>query len=354
MSVAAAPSAFQPIATDGEIAAINLESARRRAWARFTRDPGLPGVAESLVDMERLRLQYAGDVEALDRLETLAARFATADRSFRAALVQAEVASTGHRFADARSHLACAQNLGAPRDDVDRQALAIDQACSVALDKVLDARRRLVAESGRLEDLVPLGALLADLERFAEADAVYRQAFAAFDGASPFPPAWVCFQLGMLWGELVPAPDLDLAARWYRHAIGYVPGYVRARVHLAEICARQDLPAQAEALLLPALASSDPEVPWRLADVLAAQGRHAEAALQRGAARQGFERILGSHLLAFADHGAEFYAGSGNDPARALELARANVANRPTPRAVGQMQSLSQRAGTTSTPTSTR
>ena len=28
-----------PRATDGKIAAINLESARRRAWARFAQDP---------------------------------------------------------------------------------------------------------------------------------------------------------------------------------------------------------------------------------------------------------------------------------------------------------------------------
>jgi tetratricopeptide (TPR) repeat protein len=341
--MSAAPATIEPAATDGEIAAINLESARRRAWCRFTQDPGLPGVAEALVDMECLRLQYAGDVEALDRLETLAARFADADHSFRAALVQAEVASTGHRFAAARRHLAGAQALSAPRADVDRQVLAIDQACGVELDKILDARRRLAAESGRLEDLVPLGALLADLGRFAEADAAYQQAFQVYGGASPFPLAWVCFQLGMLWGELVPVPNLDHAARWYGRAIGYVPSHVKARVHLAEICAQQDRLAQAEALLLPALASGDPEVPWRLADVLTAQGRRTAAALQLGAARQGFERILARHLLAFADHGAEFYAGSGNDPGRARALARANVVNRPTPRAIGQMQAITAR-----------
>ena len=42
---------------------------------------------------------------------------------------------------------------------------------------MLAARRRIATASGRLEDLVPLGAVLADLERFTEADAVYRQAF---------------------------------------------------------------------------------------------------------------------------------------------------------------------------------
>jgi hypothetical protein len=43
-------------------------------------------------------------------------------------LVQAEVASTVHRFADARDHLARAASLGAPREEIDRHLLSIDQA----------------------------------------------------------------------------------------------------------------------------------------------------------------------------------------------------------------------------------
>src|SRR5262249_56974564 len=38
------------LTTDGEIAAINLESARRSEWARFERDAQLPGVAEAVVE----------------------------------------------------------------------------------------------------------------------------------------------------------------------------------------------------------------------------------------------------------------------------------------------------------------
>jgi hypothetical protein len=40
------------------------------------------------------------------------------------------------------------------------------------------------------------------------------------------------------------------------------------------------------------------------------------------------------------DAAAEFYAGSGNDCCRALELARANAENRPTRRAVGQVHEI--------------
>ncbi|MET4444633.1 hypothetical protein ABIB75_002908 [Bradyrhizobium sp. GM2.2] len=329
-----------PSATDGEIAAINLESARRGAWARFVQDPRLPGVPEEIVDSERLASQFLGDLDVPDRLDVLALQFARADDSFRATLVQAEVASAAHRFDDARGYLARAAQTGAPREAIERQALAIDQACGVGLDAVLAARRGFARASGRLEDLVPLGALLADLERFAEADTVYRQAFLSYDDVSPFPLAWVCFQLGMLWGELVPAPDPALAAVWYRRAIAYLPGYVKARVHLAEIYASQDRTGDAEALLLPALLSRDPEVNWRLADVLTAQGRFEEAERQLDAARSAFDHLLQSNLLAFADHAAEFYAGSGNDGRRALELARTNVANRPTRRAVKQADAI--------------
>jgi tetratricopeptide (TPR) repeat protein len=329
-----------PSATDGEIAAINLESARRGAWARFAHDARLPGAAEAIVYNENLAAQFLGDLDALDRLQALASQFARADDSFRSVFVQAEVASTVHRFAEARSHFARAALMGGPRDEIDRHVLTIDQACGVKLDAVLAARRRIATASGGLEDLVPLGAVLADLERFAEADAVYQQAFYSYGDVSPFPLGWVCFQLGMLWGELVPVPDPHRAARWYQRAIAYVPGYVKARVHLAEIYASQVRTSDAEALLLPALSSGDPEVRWRLADVLIAQERFEEAKTQLDAAQFGFESLLGRHLLAFADHAAEFYAGSGNDWRWALELARVNVANRPTRRAVNRAHAI--------------
>jgi TPR repeat protein len=333
-----------PLATDGEIAAINLESARCRAWGRFAQDPRLPGVAEAIVDQERLSAQFLGDLDALDRLDVLASEFSRLDDSFRVALVHAEVASTVHRFDDARSHLAHAAQTGAPDEEIERQALTINQACGVKLNEVFDARRRIAMASGRLEDLLPLGAVLADLEQFAEADAVYRQALFAYNDISPFPLAWACFQLGVLWGELVPVPDPNLAASWYRRAIAYLPGYVKARVHLAEIYASQGQTEDAEALLLPVLSSRDPEVRWRLADALTAQERFEEAATQLEAARFGFDQLLERHLLAFADHAAEFYAGSGNDRRRAFDLARANVANRPTRRAVKQARAIALNA----------
>jgi len=333
-----------PRATDGEIAVINLESARRGAWARCTREPRLPGAAEAIVYEENIAAQFLGDLNALDRLTDLASQFSRADNSFRAALVQAEVASMVHHFAEARDCLARAASLGAPYDEIERHLLSIDQACGVEVDVVLAARRRMATVSGRLEDLVPLGAVLADLGCFAAADAAYRQALCSYSDVSPFPLAWACFQLGILWGELVPEPDPDRSRFWYRRAIVYLPCYVKARVHLAEIFISQEQAANAEALLLPVLRSQDPEVQWRLADALTAQKRFDEARARLRAAQVGFEDLLGRHLLAFADHAAEFYAGSGNNNNRARELARINVANRPTRRALEQARAIALNA----------
>jgi tetratricopeptide (TPR) repeat protein len=235
--------------TDGEIAVINLESARRRSWNRFFVDPLREEVAETVVEQEQLTAQFVGDVQALDRLEALVGQLAQVEAaSARAALIQAQVASMMHRFADARHFLARADIGGALSADVNRVLLNVDQACGANLDKVLDERRETARKFGRTEDLVALGALLADLREFTDADRIYGQALEVYRDVSPFPVAWVCFQLGMLWGELVPEPQTARAARWYRTAIDCLPSYTKARVHLAEIYSSSGRASDAEAL----------------------------------------------------------------------------------------------------------
>lgn len=331
--------------TDGEIAIINLESARRRSWSRFFEDPTRNEVAETIIEHEQLTLQFVGDVFALDRVALLAAQLVQADAaSARATLIRAQVASMAHRFSEARQYLVRAEFGGVPTEDIDRLRLNIDQACGSNLDNVLDVRRRIANESHGLEDLVALGSLLADLHDFAAADRTYKDALRAYQDVSPFPVARVCFQLGVLWGELAPEPDFSRAAQWYRRAIAVLPMYVKARVHLAEIYSFEDSMSEAETLLRPVIAIGDPEVEWRLADVLAAQGKFEESEARMKAARSGFESLLERHLLAFADHGAEFYAGSGNDCRRALALARINADNRPTLRALEQVHDIATSA----------
>ena len=151
--------------------------------------------------------------------------------------------------------------------------LAIDQATGENLPAVLAARRERAAKPGAWAELLPLGALLADLGEFDEAESTYLRALREYPDVSPFALAWACFQLGVLWGECIPWPQPQRAAQWYRSAIDYLPCYVKARVHLAEICLDDGDAAAAHELLEPVLASGDPEVHWRMADVAAAMGR---------------------------------------------------------------------------------
>ena len=347
MSWVPAPNLVEmPPATAGELAVINLLSSLQRAWDVLGRWPDRLSAAERVVGEEQLRAQFLGDVTALDRLTCLASELFRNNPEFTSTLlIAAQVSALVHRFADAKMHLAEAHNHGAPVDATSRVLLSVKQALGEDLQEVLKARRQIAETSSELQELVPLGALLADLGEFEEADRTYLRAIQHYRDVSPFALAWVCFQLGVLWGETVPRPQSRRAANWYEHAIGYLPSYISARVHLSEIYLDDGDLEGAEALLAPVVDSGDPEVNWRLSEVLEAQSKPVEADVQRNAARSGFESLLTRHELAFADHAAEFYLSSGADPQRACDLARVNLANRPTRRAFELAQVAALRAG---------
>ncbi len=334
MTLAAVALQDYPLATAGEIAVVNHESSLERCWRVFRRWPDRPGTVEQIVDEEKRRVQFLGDATALDRLAALSSELlARQPLALRTYLIAAEVASTRHHFAEAGAHLVKAEALGAPQVLLTQLRLPLDHALGENISATLATRRERAEATEAIQDLVPLGALLADLGEFDEADRTYVSAIQGYRDLSPFPLALACFQIGALWGETVPEPELYRAAHWYRQAIAYLPAYTHARVHLAEIYLELGKLEDAEALLRPVLESGDPDVGWRLAEVLAAQARDQEAAREREAARAAFETLLARHELAFADHAAEFYLSVGADAARACDLARSNLANRSTLRA---------------------
>jgi tetratricopeptide (TPR) repeat protein len=322
------------MATAGDLAIRNHESFLDRCWYVLRRSPDRHGTAEQILEEERRRINFLGDVSALDRLVTLASELcAERPSSPDTHLIAADVASLRHQFAEARKHLDEAAQREAAEEQSSRIKLAIEQAIGENLPGVLARRQEIAETTQALQDLVPLGALLADMGEFEQANRAYERAIWQYRDVSPFALAWVCFQSGVLWGETVPEPDRDLATDWYRRAIAYLPAYARARVHLAEIHLDAGEYQSAEELLLPVVGSGDPEVSGHLAEATAAQGRAEDAQRHLNAARQAFETLLANHELAFADHAAAFYLGSGADIPRACRLARLNLANRPTLRA---------------------
>lgn len=337
---------FLPEATDGELFTINMQSSLAHQWFLFQRYPEKPGVLDSILDGESAMAQFFGDYAALDRLEGLANALLLAKPDEASShLLAARVHSERHHFLQAKEHLSYAKALGAKSQDVLRIQLSIQQALGEDLEAILAQRESMVQQSSVVENLVPLGALLADLGHYDAAHDAYLEALRASDGLSPLGAAWTCFQLGFLWGELRTDPDLEDAAYWYTHAVNYLPGYTHAAVHLAEIHFENHAFDDAYRLLASVLHSGDPEVRWRLSDLLTEQGNLSAATAEKEKARKMYEALLSRHELAFADHAAEFYLGSGANPERALQLSLVNLNNRSTKRSYMLALEAAQAAG---------
>jgi tetratricopeptide (TPR) repeat protein len=275
-----------------------------------------------------LRGQIVGSVSDLERAGSLVADIVRRDpASTTAQQLGATSAMAFHRFSEVRAALERAEKAGIdPREfEATRAALAqttgdIEAALPVLRENVrrlpgIDTRIALaIAESerGRVQDAARL---------FAEAQDAYRD-------VSPFPIAYLYFQEGLMWAR---EGKQGLARTLFEAAVDRVPAYAPAVSHLAQMLAHTGERKRAVILMRGLIQSSDdPEHKALLADLVEAEGGRAEAVTLRAAAKAGFEDLLSRHPEAFADHAARFFLGEGHDPARALALAKANVANRGT------------------------
>ncbi len=137
--------------------------------------------------------------------------FARADDSFRAALINAEVALEPHQFGDRVGILRVLREWAhrAPKSSatVDARSGLPGRPRAGARARG-ESRRRAIGSK-----FDPARApCYADLERFAEADAIYRQAFYSYEGASPFSAGVGLLPARHVVGELVPVPDTTFAA----------------------------------------------------------------------------------------------------------------------------------------------
>jgi FimV-like protein len=335
-----------PNATNGELYISNLEGALDHAWYIHHKYPERPGINDLILDGESIRTQFFGDYSAFDRLAQLAATLLTQKPHLAAThLFIAQVNAGRHLFLAARSNLIQAEILGADITAVARIKLSINQALGEDLDNVLEQRLHLAKTTHAIGDFVTLGALYADLSRYDEANDSYIEALSSYTDLSPLGLAWACFQLGFLWGENADQPDIEKAAYWYSQAINYLPSYTHATVHLAEIYLDSGEYDKARKLLSSVIESGDPEVRWRMSELLVKQNNDEAALKELAVSRHMYEDLLSRHELAFADHAAEFYLGSGNNPQRALQLALANLKNRSTSRAYELAIDASKAAG---------
>lgn len=301
--------------TSGAIAFENLDF----QIAQHAADPAVD-------ELWLVRARFLADYDALDRGASAAGLPAEGGEQL---LRRARARAAVHRFNEALADLATAERDGAAAAAVFRARVAVRIAQGAA-DEVIPALEAAARREPGFATASMLATAYAGAERYADADREFGAALAALDTTSPFPYAWLCFARGTMWAEQ--AGDATRGAVHLQKALAYLPQFVAARLHLAEIDVHAGRVAAAERRLAPIAHSGDPEVLALLGNLRAAADP-ARGALEIAAAGERFETLLARQPLAFADHAAEFYLGAGADPARARQLAAANLAERSTRRA---------------------
>jgi tetratricopeptide (TPR) repeat protein len=317
--------------TRGDLALRNLSDRIDTLGKRAARAPLLLPEREQWVDLLLTRVQFTGSFADFDRAIEIAEgavrEHGDQPNVFR---LRARAASAVHRFDDAERDLASAARLGA---DVDAPLASMRIAQGRELEAARTFARARVERAATLEHLGLLANAEAALGEFDAADEHYAAALATLRDASPFPVAQLCFQRGVMWAEQAGNPERALPH--YVEAVRRLPAYVAANVHLAELEARLGRrDAAIERLRGIIDHSADPEPAGLLGELLLAKDASDPAA--RGLiqqARASYQALLERHRSAFLDHGAEFFAGPGADPALASRLAQENLALRQTPRA---------------------
>ena len=316
------------------MAPLRSSTCKRRSshWSGTPRRDELPvRQGAELVDLLSLRGQILGRIADYERAAARAAQLArdfAADRV--AFLARARMRALLHRFEEALIDLDAAERLGAAGPELDAERAAIFQAVG-RYDEAMALRRAAVERRETFESLGALAALHAERGEIAAAERRFDESRGRFRGVSPFGLAQLDFLRGHMWRQ---EGDPRRARDWFMAAWRRLPAYAPAEGHLAEVEADMgETEVAIERLRRLADTSDDPDYAAQLARILAQRGRLEEARGWRARAAARYDELVARHLAAFADHAAEFWLEAGDDPHRALWLARRNLEIRRTPRA---------------------
>ncbi|MGW7521922.1 tetratricopeptide repeat protein [Streptomyces sp. NPDC054783] len=283
-----------------------------------------------LVELTALRGHVLGRVDEAEHAASLAEAFADQVPSDpRSRVARARPAAVFHRFQAALTDLDAAAALGLDRQILDEERAAIHQAVG-RYDEALAVYRHALLGRHDFSALAALARWHAERGEVAEAERWFPAARRGYRGVSPFPVAVLEFHCAQTW---LSQDDFARARIWLECATRRLPGNVPAQGHLAVVDAAEGRGAAAvRHLRRLALGSDDPHYAAQLARLLAMRQAGGEAKFWRAHAAARYERLIARHPEAYADHAAEFWLTTGGDPQRALDLARQNLALRPTPR----------------------
>jgi tetratricopeptide (TPR) repeat protein len=315
--------------TSGRIAVANLAASIEGLERRCADGASFVDML-ALSDLLFARGDLLGRIADHDRAESVATEAAGSSPDAAAALyIRARLAARFHRFEEAATLLDNALVAGHPAQEVDVERAALLQATG-RYPAALALRKKLANENAGIHTLGALASLLAEMDRWAAAEATYAAALDADTGVSPLP----CGQLLFEWAlSSIRRGDLARAEALFDELIALLPQHVPARGHRAEVALARGQLDMALALVTPLIEiSDDPEYRATLAEILAARGNEARAARETDLAAAGYDALLARRPEAYADHAASFFLGIGNRPLLALALAGKNWALRDTPR----------------------
>jgi tetratricopeptide (TPR) repeat protein len=320
------PAFSPPRLTDGTIALLNLQ-----AQIDGLEGPGTCAEAATLIDLLILRGLILGRISDYEQAAQLADRLVhDAVTNAAAYMARARTRAVFHRFSEALDDLDRADRIS-PKDVPAKQERAAILQALGRYDESLAAYEEAADRGGQFEQAGALAGLWADCGETDAAQRAYLESLRSYRGVSPFPLALLDFQLGTMWMR---HGRLDQARACLEAAIRRVPAFAAAQGHLAEVEADLGDPETAITRIYPlAAASEDPDYAAQLARILGEIGRNDEASGWCRLAAERYDALTAVHPEAFADHAAEFWLSAGNDPEKALRLARVNIRVRTTPRA---------------------
>lgn len=283
-----------------------------------------------LIDLVTLRAQILGRIADYEQASVLAERLAEAfSEDGLAFLTRARTRASLHRFAEAMQDLERAVQLGLSGREVDAEKAAILQAVGRYTD-AMTIRQGIADVFPNFDGAAGLASLHADLGETDAAEHWFDESYRRYRSVSPFELAQLEFQRGHMWM----ARDLERALHWFLTAWRRLPFYARAEGHLAEVeFALGHRAAAISRLKRLAADADDPDYAAELAGILREIGRIDESNEWQARAEVRYEELIARHPAAFADHGAHFWLSMGNNPGKALDLARLNLEIRDTPKA---------------------
>jgi Flp pilus assembly protein TadD len=275
-----------------------------------------------LMTRARLRGALKDYVQALDESGKLVD---ASDKDVLAWQLRVQALTSVHRFAAAREALARLRQLPIDQDIATDFEATLDDAQG-ATEAALRAREMLTSHWANAQSLTAKAATLAELARFDGATALIPVAAQKLRNNSADYFERLLFQ----WGHIYELKgDLSSARDFYEEGYRRLPGSLETVEHLVGVLVATGDTTRAKQILGPAVEENFHPGLRALAVKLGISkgGARPESAADVAAE---WERYVAALPEAFSDHAARFYLDVGANPKRALELARQNLANRPT------------------------